>query len=68
MYTSEDTGYQYPIYADPTRKLYNALGLISSLAFPPADAPKRSYIGSAVSTTIQSTLVYSSALVGYYQY
>lgn len=59
----EDTGYQYPIYADPTRKLYKALGLISSLTPPPADAPKSSYAGSVVSTTIQSTWVYSSALL-----
>ena len=68
MYKPEDTGYHYPVYADPTRKLYKALGLIASLAPPPADAPKRSYVGSAVSTTIQSTWVCSSALVGYYRH
>ena len=68
MRTSEDTGYQYPVYADPNRTLYNALGLISSLAPPPADAPKRSYTGSAISVTIQSTWVYSSVLVGYYRH
>jgi hypothetical protein len=68
MCTSEDTGYQYPVYADPTRKLYKALGLISSLAPPPADAPKGSYVGSVVSTTLQSTWVYFSALAGYYRH
>jgi len=52
----EDTGYYYPIYADPSRKLYKALGLIASLAPPPSDAPKKSYVGSVVSTTIHSTL------------
>lgn len=68
MCTLEDTGYQYPIYADPTRKLYQALGLTSSLAPPPADAPKSSYVGSVVSTTLQSTWVYYSALDRYYRH
>jgi len=50
----EDTGYHYPVYADPNRGLYKTLGLTSSLAPPPANAPKSSYAGSVVSTTIQS--------------
>lgn len=62
---SEDTGYQYPIYADSTRKLYKALGLIASLAPPPANAPKKSYVGHAFSTTMHSTWACSFALVGY---
>lgn len=53
----EDTEFPYPVYADTSRKLYQELGLISSLAGPPKDEPPKSYIGSMASVIINSTLV-----------
>jgi len=51
----EDTEFPYPVYANPSRKLYQELGLISSLAGPPKDEPPKSYIGSVVSIVAKST-------------
>ncbi|KAJ6631552.1 AhpC/TSA antioxidant enzyme-domain-containing protein [Mycena sp. CBHHK59/15] len=42
---AEITGFRGPIYADPSRKLYQTLGMnIESLALTPADQEKPSYI------------------------
>lgn len=42
---TETTGFQGSIYADPSRKLYNVLGMdIENLKVTPAGEQKRSYI------------------------
>lgn len=53
----EKTGFKGAIYADPTRKVYHALGMdIEKLATTPAGEKKRSYIRSSIlSVTLSST-------------
>ncbi|KAI0362497.1 hypothetical protein OH77DRAFT_1416770 [Trametes cingulata] len=41
----ENTGFSYPMYADPSRALYNTFGLVESLDLTPAGQAKRSYLG-----------------------
>jgi hypothetical protein len=53
------TEFKGPIFADPTRKVYAALGMtIESLARTPAGEPKRSYLsGGTLVRTFQSIWV-----------
>jgi hypothetical protein len=41
---AEDTEFKGEIYANPDRKLYDNLGLISNLQMTPKDEEKRSYL------------------------
>ncbi|TDL19363.1 hypothetical protein BD410DRAFT_792170 [Rickenella mellea] len=51
----KDTGFTGPIYTDPTRKLYRALGMTrESMAGPASGAPKRSYVRGVFSVTMRS--------------
>ncbi|KII93005.1 hypothetical protein PLICRDRAFT_35174 [Plicaturopsis crispa FD-325 SS-3] len=46
---AETTGFRGEIYADPSRKLYHALGMTTeTLATTPAGQPRRSYLTSSV--------------------
>lgn len=50
---AEITKFQGPIYADPTRQVYRALGMnLETLAQTPAGQPKRSYLTSGNITNI----------------
>jgi len=49
----EITGFQGQIFADPTRKLYHALGMTAeSLRQTPADVAKKSYIRSGLLSNV----------------
>ncbi|KAK0636336.1 AhpC/TSA antioxidant enzyme-domain-containing protein [Bombardia bombarda] len=53
MYAAE-TGCPFPIYADPTRKLYDELGMIRTLALGPKPAYiRKSLIKSSVASIVQ---------------
>lgn len=42
--SAEDTGFEGEIYANPDRKLYDSLGLISNLQTTPKGEERRSYL------------------------
>ncbi|KAI0672864.1 AhpC/TSA antioxidant enzyme-domain-containing protein [Trametes maxima] len=51
----ETTGFSYSMYADPSRELYHAFGLVESLDRTPAGQEKRSYIsGSFLGNVVKS--------------
>jgi hypothetical protein len=54
MYATE-TGCPFPIYADPTRKLYGELGMIRTLALGqrPAYMQKKSLLKSSIESVVQ---------------
>ena len=54
----DNTGLSGGIYADPSRDLYRALGLIESLGTTPAGQRKRSYlVRSTIGNTFKSIWV-----------
>ncbi len=42
---AETTDFKGPMYADPSRGLYNTFGLVQNLDMTPAGEEKRSYLG-----------------------
>jgi len=44
----ETTGFHGQIYADPTRKLYHTLGMITNLDITPQGVPRKSYLQYSV--------------------
>lgn len=47
-----DTGSHYPIYSDPSQRLYKALGLTKTLAF----GKKPDYVSSGVLTVVKTSI------------
>jgi hypothetical protein len=54
--SSELTGFEGPILADPGRDLYQTLGLIENLARTPAHAQKKSYLSKGIFSNILSSI------------
>ena len=53
---TEITGFKGPILADPTRKLYQILGLVEHMAKKPAGVPRKSYLTSGVISNVLTSV------------
>ncbi|RYO94049.1 hypothetical protein DL762_000797 [Monosporascus cannonballus] len=60
----KETGCPFPIYADPTRRLYNKLGMVRTLSLGPKPAyMNKSMVSSVVSSVVQGLKQVKTGLV-----
>ncbi|TCD63781.1 hypothetical protein EIP91_004964 [Steccherinum ochraceum] len=55
-YYVRQTGFKGPIYADPSRTIFQTLGLIENLATTPKREPKKSYLPSSYVMSVLSSI------------
>ncbi|CED83302.1 Uncharacterized conserved protein [Phaffia rhodozyma] len=58
------TNCPYPIYADPTKKVYQTLGTTSTMAHTPSGQPRKSYLKESMFTQAMGSLKVALTNVG----